>query len=33
LGEGRSIDLLERRYLQNYSLAHKETSNNCKDNI
>ena len=33
LGEGRSTTLLERRYLQNYSLAHKETFDSYKANI
>jgi len=33
LGDGQFTALLERRCLQNQSLTHKETSNNCKDNI
>jgi len=33
LGDGKSIALLERRYLQNQSLTRKEIYDNCKDNI
>jgi len=33
LGDGKSTTLLERSYLQNYSLAYKKTYDKCKDNI